>query len=184
MIVRPNPKMKTHPFLLILLCFVTACDHEENSKVLEKETFDGPSIEMDDIILKFSDSTKVKIRLIAKKQLILDNNDKEFPEGVYIEFFDDKEEISSKLFADRGFYNKKKNEYRAVGNAILNNIQNKNELSTEELIWLPDKEEVRADNFFTITEEGNTHTGIGLVSDQNFESYTYSDASGPLNIEE
>ena len=176
--------MKTYPFLLILLYFLSTCDHKENSKVLEKETFDGPSIEMDDITLIFTDSTKVKIRLIAKKQLILDNNNKEFPEGVYIEFYDDKEAISSKLFADKGFYNKRKNEYKAVGNAILKNIQNKNELSTEELIWLPDKEEVRADNFFTITEEGNTHTGIGLVSDQNFESYTYSDASGPLNIEE
>lgn len=176
--------MKAYSFFIVLVYFLTACDSEENSKVLEKETFDGPSIEMDDIILIFTDSTKVKIRLKAKKQLILDNNDKEFPEGVYIEFFDDEEEVSSKLFADRGFYTKRTNEYKAVGNAILKNIQNNNELSTEELIWLPDKEIVRADNFFTLTEEGNTHTGIGLVSDQNFESYTYSDASGPLNIEE
>lgn len=176
--------MKAPQTLVLILLLIVSCDDKENSKILEKETFDGPSIEMDDIILKFSDSTKLKIRLVAKKQLILDNNDKEFPEGVYIEFFDDDQKISSKLFADRGFYNKKKNEYKAVGNAILQNIQNKNELSTEELIWLPDKEEVRADNFFTIIEEGNTHTGIGLISDQNFESYTYSDASGPLNIEE
>ncbi|MDP4679570.1 MAG: LPS export ABC transporter periplasmic protein LptC [Cyclobacteriaceae bacterium] len=176
--------MKIFQFLVILLICICSCDNQEDIKILEKETFEGPSIEMDHIILTFSDSTKVKIKLIAKKQLILDNNDEQFPEGVYIEFFDENQEISSKLLADKGYYNKRKNEYRAVGNASLKNIQNKNELSTEELIWLPEKEEVRADNFFTLIEEGNTHTGVGLVSDQKFESYTYSDASGPLNIEE
>lgn len=161
-----------------------SCIDEESKRVLEKETFDGPSIEMDSITLFFTDSSKVKIKLKAAKQLILENDDREFPDGVYIEFFDENEKVSSVLFADRGYYIKRENHYKAVGNVILYNVETKDELSTEELIWEPDKETVHTDKFVTIKSDDEIHTGEGLTADQDFGSYTILNPSGTLSIDE
>ncbi|MEQ6121414.1 LPS export ABC transporter periplasmic protein LptC [Reichenbachiella sp. MALMAid0571] len=170
--------------ILILAISIFSCVDEKNKNVLEKETFEGPSIEMDSVTLIFSDSVKVKIKLKAPKQLILDNDDREFPDGIYLEFFDKNEEISSILVGDRGYYIKKENHYKAEGNVLLYNVVSKDELSTEELIWEPDEEKVHTDKFVTIKSEDEIHTGEGLTADQDFESYTILNPSGTLSIDE
>lgn len=171
--------------IVLAICIVIfGCADNKSRKVLEKEVFEGPSIEMDSIALTFTDSAKVKVRLKAAKQLILDNDDREFPEGVYLEFYDKQQEVSSILNADKGYYFKKENHYKALGNVVLYNIGNRDELSTEELIWEPDNETVHTDKFVTIKSEDEVHTGEGLTADQDFESYTILNPSGVLSIED
>lgn len=176
---------KIYSYTIVLVSLIIfSCVDEKNKNVLEKETFEGPSIEMDSITLIFSDSVKVKIKLKAPKQLILDNDDREFPEGIYLEFYDKNEEVSSVLVGDRGYYIKKENHYKAEGNVILYNKVSKDELSTEELIWEPDDEKVHTDKFVTIKSEGEIHTGEGLTADQDFGSYTILNPSGTLSIDD
>ncbi|MFY0650900.1 MAG: LPS export ABC transporter periplasmic protein LptC [Cyclobacteriaceae bacterium] len=170
--------------MIILWLGLLACEDIKSEKVLEQEKFEGPSIEMDSVTLFFTDSTKVKIKLQALKELVMENNDKEFPEGVYIEFFDEKEAVSSVLVADRGYYVKRKDHYRAEGNVVLYNVASKDELSTEELIWTPKDEQVHTDKFVTIKSEDEIHTGEGLTADQDFGSYTILNPSGTLSLEE
>ena len=173
-------------FKVVFICcpIIISCVDDKSRNMLEQEVFEGPSIEMDSIALTFTDSTKVKVRLKAPKQLILDNDDREFPEGVYLEFYDKLEEVSSILNADKGYYIKKENHYKAVGNVVLYNLDNRDELSTEELIWEPDNETVHTEKFVTIKSEDEVHTGEGLTADQDFETYTILNPSGVLSIED
>jgi LPS export ABC transporter protein LptC len=177
-------KRSTTGVFLVLLWLAAACVSQKDKKILDREVYEGPSIEMDSVTLLFSDSARVKIKLKAPKQLIQENDDREFPDGVYIEFFDKAEKVSSVLVADRGYYIKKENHYKAEGNVVLYNVESKDELSTEELIWNPDKEKVHTDKFVTIKSEDEIHTGEGLTADQDFGSYTILNPSGTLSIDD
>ena len=173
--------------LVILIGTIVAmagCLDQKTEKVLEQETFEGPSIEMDSVDLIHTDSAIVKIRLRAPKQYIMDNDDKEFPDGVHIEFYDKDETISSELVADKGYYVKKENHYKAIGNVLFFNRKTGDELSSEELIWEPDEEIVYTEKFVTIKSEDEIHTGEGLMADQDFESYTIENPSGTLSLDE
>jgi hypothetical protein len=44
------------------------------------------------------------------------NEDREFPEGVYMEFYDEFGKISSTLKANKAYYFKKKDQWRGQGN--------------------------------------------------------------------
>lgn len=177
----PSMKKFCLPFFAIILA--AACEQTSN-QALQPEIYEGPAVEMDSVDMVVSDSTVIKVRLLAKKQLILENDDREFPEGIYVQFFNQLGIVGSILKANKGYYYKKENYYLAEGNVIMKNLFNGDELSTEELKWFPKKEEIKTDKFVTIKSEGEVHTGQGLEASEDFDEYTILEPSGTIGIEE
>jgi len=169
---------------LILLCMaILGCDIN-GQNVATQEIYEGPSIEMDNIDMQISDSTILKVRLLAKKQLIFDDDNREFPDGILLEFYNDFGLLTSKLIAQKGYYYAKEDYYQAEGNVIMINLFNRDELSTELLNWVPKEEKIYTDNFVTIKTEGEVHTGEGLEASQDFDEYTILKPSGTITLDE
>jgi len=173
----------TYRFSWILLGILTlaACSEDSQSPDDFKD-FEGPVMEATDVELFYSDSAVVRIRLTADRQLEFESGDREFPEGVYIEFFDKEEELSSSIIANHGYYNKKDNMYTATGDVVVVNFQSDEKLETEVLYWEPNKEEIHTDRYVEITSGDEVLMGEGLVSDESFDTYQILKPKGTFSL--
>lgn len=169
---------------IFFLIFVLAACSEDSQDPNDFKDFEGPVMEASDIELFYSDSAVVRIRLTADRQLDYESGDREFPEGVYIEFFDQDEVKSSSIRANHGYFNKKENKYTATGDVVVRNYKSEEKLETEVLYWEPNKKEIHTDRYVEITSDDEVLMGEGLVSDESFSSYEILKPKGTFSLSE
>ena len=167
-------------FLWILLT-LWACSGKEISDV---PIYEGPLQEYDSIEVLYSEFGKVQVKLIAPKLFDYESGDREFPDGLNMEFFDDSLRVTSTLRCDQAYYNKTEDEWKGTGNVVVYNIEYNQELNTEELYWDPDREIIYTDKFVTIKLENEVLYGRGLEAKQDFSSYTIRNPEGEFLIED
>lgn len=166
---------------LALLCW--SCS-ESSSGSNEVKPYDGPLIEVDNMVTLYSDSAIVRVKVEAQKQLEFESGDSEFPEGIYIEFYKVDGSISSTLKANKGYYNKEENLYTALGDVVVNSYEKDQKLNTEELHWKQDEDKIYTDKFVRIETAEEILMGEGLTSNQDFTDYRILNPTGELNIKE
>lgn len=161
---------------------IASCNNDEALKNVQE--YAGPFLEVDSIETLYSDSAIVKVKLVAAKQYEFLNGDKEFPEGIYIEFYEVDGTISATLKANKAFYNKENDLYTGVGDVIVRNIKKEEQLNTEELFWKQNEQRVYTDKFVRIESEGDILTGEGLTAKQDFSSYKILKPTGTYSMPE
>ena len=157
--------------LLNILIFLisTSCNHIEKKFIIEKTQFEGPNLEVKNVLTTFSDSARIKFILKANSYHVYNDQNEIYPEGLQMDHV--------KRNFDENFYH-------AEGNVILFNLENKNELRTEELFWFPNDEKFSTDKFVTIKSDNEIHSGEGMVSNHDFTSYEILKPSGVIDINE
>ena len=173
--------MRLSIFLGLLLS--AACS-SENREVPAQPAYEGPMREVKDVNTLYSDSAIVKIRIIAPRQLYLLSGDEEYPEGVFLQFYDEEGNTTSIFRSDKAYYDVEEKHYQGIGNVVVRNLESGDELNTEELFWSPGDERVYTDKFVTINSEGEVHTGEGLIANQDFDNYQILKPTGTLTIED
>jgi len=171
-------------FFLCALGYLGAACSTNKTEMAEMPLYEGPTMEIKDVVTLFSDSARVRIRLEAKTRLEFENGDSEFPDGVYIEFYEKDGAKTSTLKADRGEHDAKTNIYRGEGNVVVVSLVNRDELNTEELFWDPMKEKIYTEKFVTIKSEDDVHTGVGMTASQDFSMYEITQPTGTITIED
>ncbi|MGD1843649.1 MAG: LPS export ABC transporter periplasmic protein LptC [Thermonemataceae bacterium] len=158
----------------------------QNSKkeLDEFQPYHGPVIEARDIETIYSDSAKVKMIVEGPLQRQYENQDLDYPEGVMITFFNEKEEKASVLTADKGHFDKEKNIYTATGNVIVIDLIGKKDLKTEELHWSPVKKQIYTEEYVVITTPKQILKGNGLVAEQDFSQYVITKPTGIISVDE
>ena len=169
-------------FALVVMIF-SACS-SELKKVEDIQEYHGPIMEVDEAETLYSDSAVVRVKSMAKKQLEFENGDREFPEGLYIEFYDVLGEISSTLKSNAGNYYRADNVYRVYGDVVLKSKSRDEQLNTEELYWNPETEKVNTDKFVTIYSEGDVLQGEGIEATQDFDYYKILHPVGTIGEDE
>jgi LPS export ABC transporter protein LptC len=169
--------------LLGTVLILAACADDSQNPDDFKE-YDGPVMEATDVELFYSDSAVVRIRLTADRQMEFESGDREFPEGVYIEFFDEDEIRSSSIKANHGYFNKQENKYTATGDVVVQNYKSDEKLETEVLYWEPNKREIHTDRYVEITSGDEILMGEGLTSDESFNSYQILKPKGTFSLSE
>lgn len=162
-----------------LLCF--ACDQKENAKPV---TYEGPLKQATNITMHYTEKEKLKTILQAKKYNEFLNGDREFPEGIYLEFFDEHGVMTSTLRANTAFYFKKENKWRGRGKVEVVNLEKKQQLNTEELFWFPATKKIYTDKFVTIRDQQDVLYGTGLTANQDLTNYSLKNTSGDLHATE
>ncbi len=145
---------------------------QAKDEVADVPDYNGPLIEADSIQILYSDSAVVRISIQAPKQYEYEDGNREFPEGIYIEFYEPDGSISSTLESDKGYYFKKQDRYTAVGNVVIEGRKENNRLDTDTLHWSPPTERVFTQAPVLITEGQDTLRGKGLEAKQDFSTYT------------
>ena len=166
-------------YLMVASATFYSCDTKIDD-VIDIQEYTGPIHEVENGITYYSDSAVVKMKMISKKQLKFANGDDEFPEGLFLEFFDEKGEPSSTLKADYCYYTKKEDRYKVTGNVMIRDYTTGDRLDTEELFWNPKKEDIFTDKFVRIEKDGKLHMGEGLEAKQDLSFYRILKPTGTL----
>lgn len=146
--------------------------------------YEGPLQEAEDITMYHTEKDVVKVLLKAKKIFEYQNGDREFPEGIYLEFYDEFGKMSSTLKANSAYFFKEENKWRGLGDVVVVNVEKKQQLNTEELFWKPDTKKIFTDKFVTVKLEKEILYGTGLEADQDLSNYKMKNIEGEFDVEE
>jgi LPS export ABC transporter protein LptC len=172
----------TFTLFIFVLSLMTGCtDRTAPSEILE---YEGPFQEAEDLILYYSESASVQVRLTTAKLWEYENGDREFPEGIFMEFFGESGDITSTLKANEAFFDKKENRWRGRGDVEIRNMENNQQLDTEELFWKPDEGVMYTNKFVTINDNGEIMKCNSLRAAQDFSWYGCQKPEGDIRIQE
>lgn len=159
----------------------SACSSEEKPKPI---IYEGPLSEAEEITMYYTKKDRMEVLLKAKKINEFQNGDREFPEGIYIEFYDANGKIRSTLKANSAYYFKSEDKWRGQGNVEVVNIEKQEQLNTEELFWTPATKKIFTDKFVTVRQESEVIYGTGLEANEDLSSYTMKKISGDFEVKE
>lgn len=172
--------MRTVLFSVFLLWQVS-CSTKQVSEPVE---YRGPLREAIDVEMLHAEKDHIKVKMIAKRILEFKDGNREFPDGVYIEFYDINGKITSSLKANNAYYFKKDDLWRGLGNVEVRNFEKNQQLNTEELFWRPLAKKIFTDKFVTIKLESEVIYGTGLDALQDLSSYTIKNPEGDFVIKD
>lgn len=89
----------------------------------------------------------------------------------------------ARLSAERLVFNEAEGRFVVTGNVLVVSQDGKR-LTTEELIWDAAEKRLRANGSFRFTTQSERISGAGLVASEDLARYSFSRASGELEVEE
>ena len=155
---------------LFALSFLFSCENdlaEINRLFSEEDTMKEVAR---DVQILYSDSAVIKVkvqsptleRFVEKKE-----PREEFPDGLYVSFFDKNGKIDSWLTAKKGTRIEKKG-IMIVRDSVVWESRTKEKLETEELIWDEAQQKVYTNKFVIIRRPGEIIYGHGFEANQDF----------------
>lgn len=166
---------------VLLLYLVSACGKKETVAPVQ---YDGPLQEAHNITMYYNEKSALKMKLTAKKVLEFQSGDREFPEGLYLEFFNEDGSIRSTLKANEARYFKAEDQWRGRGNVEVKNIEKGDQLNSEELFWKPGTKRIFTEKFVTVRQGKDIIYGTGLDAAQDLSEYTLKNIEGEFEVEE
>ena len=163
-----QPSTRVQSFLIFLAAALASCEPVENTK---PATYEGPMTQGEDVELFYVEKEVLKMKIITPKIQEFATGDREFPEGLYMEFYDEAGKISSTLKANHAYFFNKENQWRGRGNVEVKNIEKNEQLNTEELFWKSDTKRIFTEKFVTIRQQSDIIYGTGLDAAQDLSDY-------------
>ena len=171
--------MKNLSYLIVV--FMLGCSQKENTQPKE---YEGPLQEAENVELLYTEGQLLKVKMKAPVLYEFKSGDREFPKGLYLEFFNELGKLSSTLRADHAYYFKNEDKWRARGKVEVVNTEKNEQLNTEELFWFPAKEEILSEKFVTIRQQQTVLYGEGLHAKQDMSVYSILQPQGEIEINE
>jgi LPS export ABC transporter protein LptC len=178
-------KAKFSLIVCLLVFVLSACENDiEKVKIITgKKSI--PAENGKDVEILYSDSAKIKARLLAKelnrfaeKQPYI-----EMPKGIKLYFYDSDQKVNSTLTSQ---YAKvlqfPDNNIMEAGRKVVVVNEKNEKLQTEHLVWNQKEETIVSDAFVTITTKDEIIMGQGLESNQSFTKYKIKKMTGTINL--
>ena len=165
----------TFTILISIYWTIISCSGDTSEiETLYKEEDVSMEILRDGSII-YSDSAHVRLKVsfpLLERREIYNSVIEEFPEGLFVEFYEGNKSARSWLKADKGTRYPSEKRIKLIGNVELFNHK-RDKLETAELNWDEEKQEISTEKFVRITqpERGDTTYGFGFVSDQHFKRF-------------
>jgi LPS export ABC transporter protein LptC len=177
-----STRLSSKVWAIVLSIILLSCQGKES--LTQFDPYTGPLRTLNNAVIIHSDSARMQGKLITPQLFEFEGGDRELPNGGYVEFYDEFGVISATLKAEYGFYTNEDEEWKIEGNVVLENIQNKESLNTEQLFWNPLKGTVHTEKFVRIERADEILTGTGLTAKQDFSSYVIKKPEGTFNLDE
>jgi LPS export ABC transporter protein LptC len=106
--------------------------------------------------------------------------------GLKVDFFDAKGEVTSSLTANYGEINYSTGKVYVSDSVMLHNYQKKQHLQTEELHWNQKDSTIYTEKHVIVTTDGKgvTGRGRGLHTTQSFDKYTIKEPVGKIDTDQ
>lgn len=168
-------------FFIALAALACSCNKTEMKKPVE---YTGPISEAEKVELYYTENDKVKIKMLADVLYEFQTGDREFPKGIYMEFYKEDGSLESTLRANHAYFFKAENQWRGRGKVEVKNLQKNEQLNTEELFWKPAEKKIFTEKFVTIRQQGDVIYGEGLDAKQDLSDYVIRKPTGEIEVKE
>lgn len=132
----------------------------------------------------YTENDKMKAKVVADVVYEFQNGDREFPKGLYLEFYNEFGKLESVLKANHAFFFKEENKWRGRGKVEVKNIETDEQLNTEELFWKPNEKKIFTESFVTIRQQGDVIYGTGLDAKQDLSDYKIRHPYGEFDVKD
>jgi LPS export ABC transporter protein LptC len=178
-------KLLVFPGVFFLLL---SCENDiEKIRSLTDPT-DLPDISAEVVEIIYTDSSNLEMILEAPSIRRFSNVERpymEFPEGMYVRFYDDSLQLESEIRADYAIYYSEERLWEARGDVFANNLKKGEKLNTEELFWDEEKKTIYSNSFSRIeTEDGTFYGQDGFESNQRFSKWRLKGSRGTVNFKD
>jgi LPS export ABC transporter protein LptC len=170
--------------VIIFFVFLIATSCDKGKENTEPVLYSGPLREAENVTMLYAENDMLKMRMTGKRVLEFENGDREFPEGLFLEFFDETGKLTSTLVANHAYFFKREYQWRGRGHVEVKNLASQEQLNTEELYWKPDTKRIFTDKFVTIREATDVIYGMGLDAAQDLSDYTLGKTYGEFEASE
>ncbi len=159
-------------FLGLLLAALWACDESDDQK--GTIIYEGPIMSIEDLNVTYLDSGRVAVKVSTAIQQKLKNEDEIYPKTVYVNFINKDGVEYSSLRGDSAKYFHRDNYYLIQGNVFVYNREEQQSLSTNELIWEPNKQRILSKKKVKVNTPFDQIIGNGMEAAQDFSSYKFT----------
>jgi LPS export ABC transporter protein LptC len=164
---------------LILWLSVSCSNRIEDIEVIKQRT-EGNVESAKDVSILYSDSAIVRMRIRAP--LMLNSQSaaapkRTFPDGVWVDFFDSRQEPSSHLTAKYAEYAENEKIIVLRDSVVIRNYKNE-QLETEELFWNERDSRIYSKKFVKVTTPQEIIHGYGFSSNMEFTEWEIDSVSG------
>ena len=171
---------------LASLPVLTSCRKEKKSFVASFDNEqDVPSLSTFDVNTLISDSGVTRYRIKAREWRIFDKAAEpywSFPQGIYVEKFDENFDTESFIVGDTAIFYNKKQLWRLRGNVHIENMQDER-FATEEIYWDQKQKSIYSDSAIHIERVDRIIEGVGFVSNEEMNRYTIHHTTGIFPVE-
>lgn len=179
--------IKTPIIILGVLLLFTRCENDI-AKVQELTAKqDSAIVSVNDVEMTYTLQGKIQIYMKAPllNRFVEANGTSysDFPQGVYLEFYNENGIKSSSLKANYSIFHESEGIWEAFYDVVAINEKNE-KLNTEYLVWNQKEEIISSDKFVTMTTQDGVIYGDGFKSDQEFSSWEVIHGRGIINIDE
>lgn len=132
----------------------------------------------------YSDSAQIKVRISGDLMLRYQEDGQfiqQFPNGVFVEFFDPNGDITSTLASKYGIRNEAE-ETVLVQDSVVWLATKGDRLDTDELMWEAKNEKIYSDKFVRVIQGDKLITGVGFESNQDFTRSKVRAIQGVVNL--
>lgn len=161
--------------VVVFLCFLASCTSKEEvrGEAIEFDPEITPSMVTDSVVTLISDSGITRYKLITDSWHIFDKAKDPywfFPEGLYLERFDENLDIEATIESDTAWNFTKRRLWKLKGNVEITNMAG-DEFKSEELFWDQDSAKVYSDKYIEIKQGSMELKGYGFESNQEMTEY-------------
>lgn len=173
------------PLLAVLLFFMLLASCKNDIETINLVTAESlaPNMTDKDVEIIFSDSAKMKIKLMSPllQHYVKDTSYMVFPQGIHVLFYDDSLKVKTELTSKYAIRYDGLGRMEARNDVVLTNIKGE-KLNTERLIWDENKKLIYTDAFVKIATADEIIFGDGLESNQDFSKYRIIKPTGTLVV--
>ena len=169
---------------IIGIIFLSSCENDiaEVRKVIGADDVNIESAR--NVELLYSDSAQVRVEVIApllERHLNKSAPHEEFPEGVRVNFLDDRQQERGALTAKYAIRYEDKRQI-IVRDSVIWDSGRDERLETEELVWDERKQKVFSKKFVKITKPDEVIYGYGFEANQDFTKWKIEAVEGRLKV--
>jgi len=166
---------------IAICCMLSACGPSELKEPVE---YTGPARVATNVLTHYTENGRLKLKMKSPVVNELLSGDRDFPEGIELEFYDENGVLESTLRANEAYYFHSENKWRGRGKVEVRNVAKNEQLNTEELFWKPEDKKIYTDQFVTIRQQDDVIYGQGLDAKEDMSDYTILKPEGIFDVSE
>jgi len=160
--------------LPLLTCIVVASCKSDIEKVQElNDAQSVPSLRIENLVGRQTEMGRLKVHFITPQMLQYNfaaEKHSDFPKGIELFRYTDSLTLEASIKADKAVNYEDKSLWEVTGNVKMRNAKGEL-LETEKLYWDQKAKRIYTDTWVKITNKDAVINGVGLESDEAFDSY-------------